>query len=166
MEVSFRSQCRVWSESGLRSFCVKSKSWPMVLIRDIGVLDQGLASGQNQDFLRSKSTVSWPGSEVRHCSGSGQHWEWVSGEDQIPDSCYRKMTGLWSVLVDGYLFIQHLLVTFYTPAINKWETGPAVIQFTEQQSKLDHNWSVWENDLGSYMEFKLWSALGGSLGQN
>lgn len=45
----------------------------MVLIRDIGVLDQGSASGQDQDFLRSKSTVSWPGSEVRLCSGSGQH---------------------------------------------------------------------------------------------
>lgn len=58
----------------------------MVLIRDFGGLDQ--------DLVRSRSTVSWPGSEASHCPGSGQDWESVSGQGQLPDPC---ISGKWLV---------------------------------------------------------------------
>lgn len=48
----------------------------MALIRDLG--------GQDQDFARSRSTVSWPGSEVSR-PGSEQDCEAVSSQGQIAD---------------------------------------------------------------------------------
>lgn len=44
----------------------------MVLMRDGGGLGSGLSLIQDQDCVRSRSTISWPGSKVSHQSGSGQ----------------------------------------------------------------------------------------------
>lgn len=100
-------------------------SWPVALIGDLG--------GQDPDFVRSRLTFRWPGSEVSRCSGSEQDREAASGQGQAADPLLRA-DEWFATSSSGWVLSHSTDVSCHLlhPSMNKLETGPALTEVTGQ----------------------------------